>query len=79
MMSSTLLNAAHCSHFSPHLFAEEFSELFAQSVHRESLAVEKRSCTTALAAISPTLSVFCRTWLMGQGKSLGVQPKISDQ
>jgi hypothetical protein len=26
--------------------------------------VAKRSCTTALAAISPTLSAFGRTWLM---------------
>jgi hypothetical protein len=31
--------------------------------------VEKRSCTTALAAISPTLPPFGRTWLMGKKKS----------
>ena len=30
--------------------------------------VEKRSCTTALAAISPTLSPFGRSWLMGKKK-----------
>ena len=33
---------------------------------RQTLAVEKRRCTTALAAISSTLSAFCRTWPMGK-------------
>ena len=40
------------------------------------LPVEKRSCTTALAAIS--LAAFCRTWLMGN-EELPVQPEVSDQ
>ena len=35
-------------------------------VHLKLFPVEKRSCTAALAAISPTLPSFGRTWLMGR-------------
>jgi hypothetical protein len=40
--------------------------------------VEKRSCTAALAAISPTLSPFGRSWLMEKKKRLRVQPEVSN-
>ena len=58
--------------------AGKFPELLAQSVHRELLPVEKRSCTTALEAISPTLSSLYRTWQWEKGK-LRVQPEVPDQ
>jgi hypothetical protein len=50
----------------------------AQSVHRELLPVEKRSCTIALEAISPTLSALYRTWPWEKGK-LRVRPEVPDQ
>ena len=53
VINSTLLSAATAHIFCPHLFAVEFLKLFSQSVHRKA-PVEKRNCTTVLAAISPS-------------------------
>ena len=51
-----VVECRHGAQFGANLLPEEFPQLFAQL-----FPVAKRSCTTALAAISPTLSRFGRT------------------
>jgi hypothetical protein len=47
------------------LLQEEFPQFFAQPVDRETLSRGEEELNDRLAAISPTLSPFGRTWLMG--------------
>jgi hypothetical protein len=68
VINSTLLSAA-TARDSARTSCRKNSRSFSRSPSTVKLfSVEKRSCTTAFAAISPTLSVFCRIWLVGKEK-----------
>jgi hypothetical protein len=78
VINSTLLSAA-TARTSARTSSRKNSRSFSRSPSTVKLfPVEKRSCTTALAAISPTLSPFGRNWLMGNKRELRVQAEVSD-
>src|SRR5258707_15054751 len=78
-MSATLLSAA-TARSSARTSCRKNSRSFSRSPSTVKLfPVEKRSCTAALAAISPTLPPFGRTLAHGKKKRLRIQPEVSHE